>query len=351
MSRPPYLPSDPNETDNISRYAPAYKPGDVRALGAAPGLNSYKVGSAESIARRVQAEGRRAMMQDPRVQQYMATRPWDIASVMQTGMTNAGLANAAQASARSDAMYKSGLELRNALAKETGYADRSSALDFLRRRGELDAQSKRLGAASSALTLQRDTDAYNASLRLRDTIAGAAPLADEAAALQTLARAGHAIDPKMLADAQAAVASRRHALGMVDHSATASARAAGVAPGSKTEGFYAERETAKREADAAKVAREAQALREAQSAEASRKDDLYRGAPITSPDGKFFWNGKGWATVASKEDVLAEAIRNRNSQPGTPAAPAANQFEAGKVYVQNGKRYTTTDGKTFSEVK
>lgn len=275
MSRPPYLPSDPNETDNLSRYAPAYKPGDVRALGAAPGLNSYKVGSAESIARRVQAQGRRAMMQDPRVQQYLAPRPWDIASVMQTGMTNAGLANAAQQAQRSDAMFKSNLDTASALAKETGYSNPTDALAFLRQRAELDAQTKRLGNATTGLKLQTDAAAYAAGHRLSGQVASSNALTPEAAALQALARAGYSISPEQITAASRANADRTHARDMVDYNATSTARAAGVAPGSRTEAWYAQREADKRAKDAADAAHTATSTAKlAKPTDSERLDDL-----------------------------------------------------------------------------
>ena len=361
----PYRPDTPGEGANLGRYAPAHKPGSIEALGATPGLGSYKVGSAESIARRVQAEGRRAMMQDPRVQQYLASRPWDIASVMQTGMTNAGLANASSLAERSDAKFKSDMDTAAKLTLETGMAAPADALAFLRQRealkldtARLDNTGKTLGNAATGLKLAGDTQTYNTGNNLARSLTASdtSTLTPELAALHRIATAGGPVDPQALTAAIAAQAARDHAKGMVDYSATSTARAAGVSPGN-TSGFYAERETAKRDKDAAELDKARADAAKAQDKERQRAADLARGAPVVSADGKFYWNGERWATVKGEGDVLADVLAKwQRAQGGQPAqtdtpTPEAPKFEPGKVYVQGGKRYTTTDGKTFNEVK
>ena len=329
----PYRPDTPGEGANLGRYAPAHKPGSIEALGATPGLGSYKVGSAESIARRVQAEGRRAMMQDPRVQQYLASRPWDIASVMQTGMTNAGLANASSLAERSDAKFKSDMDTAAKLTLETGMAAPADALAFLRQRealkldtARLDNTGKTLGNAATGLKLAGDTQTYNTGNMLRDRFAlmDPATLTPELAGLHRIATAGGPVDPQALTDALAAQAARDHAKGMVDYSATSTARAAGVSPGN-TSGFYAERETAKRDKDAAELDKARADAAKAQM-EASAVDVDANGAPITAVSNgiTFYKSGGKWRPV-SNPNPYPGISAGQGGQTPTSAAPSETQ--------------------------
>lgn len=338
----PYRPDTPGVGANLSRYAPAYKPGSVEALGAAPGLNSYKVGSAESIARRVQKEGQRAMMQDPRVQQYLASRPWDVAPVMQTGMTNAGLANASSLAERSDAKFKSDMDTTAKLTLETGMAAPADALAFLRQRealkldtARLDNTGKTLGNAATGLKLAGDTQTYNTGNMLRDRFAlmDPATLTPELAGLHRIATAGGPVDPQALTAAIAAQAARDHAKGMVDYNATSTARAAGVSPAT-TPGFYAERETAKRDKDAAEL-RKTQAEASKAQMEASAVDVDANGAPITAVSNgiTFYKSGGKWRPV-SNPNPYPRISEGQEGQPPTSDAPSKTQDSAAPAWKE-----------------
>ena len=339
----PYRPDTPGEGANLGRYAPAHKPGSIEALGATPGLGSYKVGSAESIARRVQAEGRRAMMQDPRVQQYLASRPWDIASVMQTGMTNAGLANASSLAERSDAKFKSDMDTAAKLTLETGMAAPADALAFLRQRealkldtARLDNTGKTLGNAATGLKLAGDTQTYNTGNNLARTLTASDPstLTPELAALHRIATAGGPVDPQALTAAIASQAARDHAKGMVDWSHNVTPRNVGVAPGSKTEAWNAERETAKRDKDAAEL-RKTQAEASKAQMEASAVDVDANGAPITAVSNgiTFYKSGGKWRPV-SNPNPYPRISEGQEGQPPTSDAPSKTQDSAAPAWKE-----------------
>lgn len=325
------------------------------------GLNSWSVGmSSAQIGDILRAQGVRGPGAD--VLARFARRagangaPGDVSAYLATGLNrrDASAQNyleslRATSQARQGAEYDANLDAYKAgLTKQYELAA-PAALAGVDPRADAFARLRAERAKADADAARSGFDAQTAGIGVGKAGSDAAVRAIEAARERANYAAGAAAAPTV---GYLPTGEQMHARSMVDHNATSTARAAGVSP-SNTAGFYAERETARREADAAKLRKDEQALADAQAKASGRQGDLSRGAPVVSPDGKFFWNGDRWASVTSKEDMLAAIIAARNGQGAGEPKPEAGKpasFEAGKVYVQGGKRYRY-DGKTFSPVQ
>lgn len=297
-------------------YAPPARPGSIEATASVPGLNNYMVGSADSIARRLQQRGMRDMMQDPRMQQYLATRPFEVPVVMGTGRTSADLASDARASALYDAnleAWKAGATEQAKLAAPYALAGadpaeeqrQRNALELARRKLDTTKAGYETTAAGYAPGLAA-TDAQTKAMELyRNDI-------NLRAGLDRMRELGYLPTAEQLA-----------ALTMVDRNATVDARRAGATPGYETTSWYAKQEAAKRAAAAADLAK-AQADAEKSRMAAQEVDLDAAGVPITktTADGVIYERRGGkYVRVGTKFDTWGGLM---GSAGGSGAATGGN---------------------------